>query len=178
MKKAIIILVHILLFCLCGESKAKSIECNNQQMKDSLLIITENNETYCISKLILMQGTKKTVLFKIYCEDGSSIDFRENYYTNDHRKIGIYYVYNAAADGNQFLFFDYSTLGTYITFACFSNCFPEKTSLNFKKKELLLQKNNATSATPKKVLYIGSKKGYIICGKKYSSVKANICRIH
>ena len=165
MKKAIIILVHILLFCLCGESKAKSIECNNQQMKDSLLIITENNETYCISKLILMQGTKETVLFKIYCEDGSSIDFRENYYTNDHRKIGIYYVYSAAADGNQFLFFDYSTLGTYITFACFSNCFPEKTSLNFKKKELLLQKNNTTSETPKKVLYIGSKKDILFVVK-------------
>ena len=42
--------------------------------------------------------------------DGSSIDFLGNFKGGDRReRIGIYAIYNAAVDGEKFLFFDYLT---------------------------------------------------------------------
>ena len=65
--------------------------------------------------------------------DGSSIDFLGNFKGGDRReRIGIYAIYNAAVDGEKFLFFDYLNRKAYITYACFSDCRPEYTSLDFK----------------------------------------------
>ena len=113
------------------------------------------------------------MLLELYCEDGSSIDFVKNIKGKKQKeKIGVYAIYNAAADGNSFLFFDYLTRRAYITPACFSDCLPEYTSLDFKKRSLILRNTNSFIGSLNDTLNIGDRPEYVVCGKRFHFVKA------
>ena len=107
--------------------------------------------------------------------DGSSIDFLGNFKGGDRReRIGIYAIYNAAVDGEKFLFFDYLNRKAYITYACFSDCRPEYTSLDFKHGYVVLRNIDSSLSRSKDTLDIGKKQEYVICGRKYLFIKAEI----
>ncbi|MFC2514913.1 MAG: hypothetical protein ACFNVZ_09330 [Prevotella melaninogenica] len=161
---------YILLSCsqvyYSGTSK-------NNIRKDSLIITEMENDTCCMNRLILSHNGHSDILFKIHCEDGSSIDFVKNIKGKKCKeKIGVYAIYNAAADGNSFLFFDYLTRRAYITPACFSDCLPEYTSLDFKKRSLILRNTNSFIGSLNDTLNIGDRPEYVVCGKRFHFVKA------
>lgn len=107
--------------------------------------------------------------------DGSSIDFLGNFKGGDRReRIGIYAIYNAAVDGEKFLFFDYLTRKAYITYACFSDCRLEYTSLDFEHRYVVLRNIDGSLSGSKDTLDIGKKQEYVICGRKHLFIKAEI----
>ncbi|WP_278572011.1 hypothetical protein [Prevotella melaninogenica] len=126
-----------------------------------------------MNRLILSYNGQSNVLLELHCEDGSSIDFVKNIKGKKRKeKIGVYAIYNAAADGNSFLFFDYLTRRAYITPTCFSDCLPEYTSLDFKKRSLILRNTNSFIGSLNDTLNIGDRPEYVVCGKRFHFVKA------
>ena len=156
----------------CSQSYYSSTSKNNI-WKDSLIITEVENDTCCMNRLILSHNCQNNVLLELHCEDGSSIDFVKNIKGKKRKeKIGVYAIYNAAADGNSFLFFDYLTRRAYITPACFSDCLPEYTSLDFKKRSLILRNTNSFIGSLNDTLNIGDRPEYVVCGKRFHFVKA------
>ena len=108
----------------CSQSYYSGTSKNNIR-KDSLIITEVENDTCCMNRLVLSHGGHSDVLLEIHCEDGSSIDFMKNIKGKKRKeKIGVYAIYNAAADGNSFLFFNYVTRRAYITPAYETICIP------------------------------------------------------
>ena len=158
----------------CSQSYYSGTSKNNIR-QDSLIITEIENDTCCMNRLILSYNGQSNVLLELHCEDGSSIDFVKNIKGKKrNEKIGVYAIYNAAADGNSFLFFDYLTRRAYITPACFSDCFPEYTSLNFKKRSIILRNTNRFIGETNDTLELGDKPEYVVCGKKFHFVKATL----
>lgn len=156
----------------CSQSYYSGTSKNNIR-KDSLIITEIENDTCCMNRLILSYNGQSNVLLELHCEDGSSIDFVKNIKGKKRKeKIGVYAIYNAAADGNSFLFFDYLTRRAYITPTCFSDCFPEYTSLDFKKRSLILRNTNSFIGSLNDTLNIGDRPEYVVCGKRFHFVKA------
>lgn len=177
MKNFLFVFISYVLLS-CGQFYHSNIV-NDSSLKDSLIVTEVENDTCCISKLILLYDGHRDLLLKIHCEDGSSIDFVENIKgKNKQEKIGVYAIYNAAADGSRYLFFNYLTRRAYITPACFSDCRPEYGSLDFEKKNIMLRNVNRFSGTLKDTLNIGEGQEYIVCGKRYLFVKAKLSIIY
>ena len=177
MKNVLMILAFYILTS-CSQSCYSGPYKNNCQ-QDSLIITEVENDTCCMNRLVLSHDSHSDVLLEIHCEDGSSIDFMKNIKGKKRKeKIGVYAVYNASADGNSFLFFDYLTRRAYITPACFSDCLPEYTSLNFKKRSIILRNTNRFIGGTNDTLELGDKPEYVVCGKKFHFVKATLNRIY
>lgn len=163
-----------LLSLSCGISNSQQIALKSKN-QDTLFVTTQSNDSFCISYLALRQGGAKKTLTKVYCMDGSSIDFLGNFKGEDRQeRIGIYAIYNAAVDGSKFLFFDYLDRKAYITYAYFSDCRPDYTSLDFEHRCVVLRSIDSFPSESKDTLDIGKKQEYVICGKKYQFVKAGI----
>lgn len=171
MKKIFLFFASYILLS-CSQSHYSGTFKNNIQ-QDSLIITEIENDTCCMSRLILSYNGQSNVLLELHCEDGSSIDFVKNVNgKKQQEKIGVYAIYNAAADGNSFLFFDYLTRRAYITPACFSDCLPEYTSLDLKKRSIILRNTNSFIGSLNDTLNIGDKPEYVVCGKRFHFVKA------
>ena len=112
-----IFFIGILLSLSCGISNSQQIALKSKN-QDTLFVTTQSNDSFCISYLALRQGGAKKTLTKVYCMDGSSIDFLGNFKGEDRQeRIGIYAIYNAAVDWSKYLFFDYLDRKAYITYA-------------------------------------------------------------
>ena len=156
----------------CSQSYYSGTSKNNIR-KDSLIITEIENDTCCMNRLILSYNGQSNVLLELHCEDGSSIDFVKNIKGKKRKeKIGVYAIYNAAADGNSFLFSHFLTRRAYISLTCFSHCFPEYTSLDFKKRSLILRNTNSFIGSLNDTLNIGDRPEYVVCGKRFHFVKA------
>lgn len=171
MKKMLLFFASYILLS-CSQSYYSDTFKNNIR-QDSLIITEMENDTCCMNRLILSHNGQNNVLLELHCEYGSSIDFVKNIRGKKRQeKIGVYAIYNAAADGNSFLFFNYLTQRAYITPACFSDCVPEYTSLDFKKRNIILRNTNSFTGSLNDTLKIGEKPEYVVCGKKFQFVKA------
>ena len=101
MKNVLMILAFYILTS-CSQSCYSGPYKNNSQ-QDSLIITVVENDTCCMNRLVLSHDGHSDVLLEIHCEDGSSIDFMKNIKGKKRKeKIGVYAIYNAAADGNSF----------------------------------------------------------------------------
>lgn len=173
-RKITILFMGILLFFSCGTFNSQQTVYKREK-QDTLFVTTESTDSFCVSYLALRQGNIKKPLIKVYCMDGSSIDFIGNFKVGDRQeRIGIYAIYNAAVDGNKFLFFDYLNLKAYITYAYFSDCRPEYTSLDLENRYVVLRNIDSSLSESKDTLDIGKKQEYVICGRKCQFVKAKM----
>jgi len=149
-----------------------------QQCQDTLFIFTEENDTSCVSHLMFLHGCFEEELIKVYCLDGSSIDFLTNLTGQDGRgNIGVYAVYNAATDESKFLFFDYLAKQAYITPAYFSESLPVYTSLNLKRGYVILRTISPPSNRCQGAL-MEETQAHTTNGKNYLYVKAKLEMLH
>ena len=161
-----IFFIGILLSLSCGISNSQQIALKSKN-QDTLFVTTQSNDSFCIKLFgIKTRGGKRKTLTKVYCMDGSSIDFLGNFKGEDRQeRIGIYAIYNAAVDWSKYLFFDYLDRKAYITYAYFSDCRPEYTSLDFEHGCVVLRSIDSFPSESKDTLDIGKKQEYVICGK-------------
>ena len=178
MNKTMIFITCVLFYLFCGRSNAHSMD-SVQQCQDSLFILTEENDTSCVSLLMFRHGCFEEELIKVYCLDGSSIDFLTNLTGQDGRgKIGVYAVYNAATDESNFLFSDYLAKQAYITPAYFSESFPVYTSLNLKSGYVILRTISPPSNKRQDTLTEEETQAHTTNGKNYLYVKAKLEMLH
>lgn len=144
-KESIIFIISILLCISCGLSDAQQTASSSND-QDSVFVSIQENDSLCISRLVLKKKDDETVLVKMYCTDGSSIDFvRDIHQGGRKERIAVYEIYNAATDSVRFLFFDYETKMAYITPDSFSDYSPVYDSLNLEKRYVMLERGRSST---------------------------------
>ena len=178
MNKTMIFITCVLFYLFCGRSNAHSMD-SIQHFLHSLFILQEENYPTCVTLLMFRHGCFEEELIKVYCLDGSSIDFLTNLTGQDGRgKIGVYAVYNAATDESNFLFFDYLAKQAYITPAYFSESFPVYTSLNLKRGNVILRTISPPLNRRQDTLAEEETHAHTTNGKSYLYVKVKLKMLH
>ena len=125
----------------------------NMRTKDSLMVVTESNDDSCISHLVINKGGVRDTLISIYCADGSEIEpLKEVNSKNKQTQIEVFAIYNAAADGSQYVLYNHKNHRAYITFAIFADLNPTVVDLNEAQQYVLLSNKNSTKTPTKKYL--------------------------
>lgn len=83
-------------------------------------LFVQKTETYLTEKyeLVFRNGESSKILYSLTAEDGSSIEYLMSYKT-EMTNYDCFSVYNNAADGNSFLFFDKINRCLYVTNGCY-----------------------------------------------------------
>ena len=145
----------------------------NMRTKDSLMVVTESNDDSCISHLVINKGGVRDTLISIYCADGSEIEpLKEVNSKNKQTQIEVFAIYNAAADGSQYVLYNHKNHRAYITFAIFADLNPTVVDLNEAQQYVLLSNKNSTTTPTKKTLNTGNKEEYIANASKFRLIKA------
>ena len=143
--------------------------------KDTIVIVTNNNDDSCMSHLVINKGSVRDTLISIYCADGSEIEpLKEVNSKNKQTQIEVFAIYNAAADGSQYVLYNHQTQRTYITFATIADFKPVSVLLKEDEKYVLLKTNNSAKAFPKETLNAGNREKYIANGSRYKVIKAGV----
>ena len=109
--------------------------------------------TACISHLVLNKGGVRDTLISIYCADGSDIEPLESMESTDKQtQIEAFAIYNAAADGSKYVFYNHQTHKAYITFAIFADIKPTVVNLNEAQQYVLLSNKKQYNNTNKEDL--------------------------
>ena len=125
----------------------------NMRTKDSLMVVTESNDNACTSHLVRDKSGVRDTLISIYCADGSEIEpLKEVNSKNKQTQIEVFAIYNAAADGSQYVLYDNQTQRTYITFATFADLNPTVVDVNEAQQYVLLSNKNSTKTPTKNTL--------------------------
>ena len=133
--------------------------------KDTIVVVTNNSDDSCMSHLVLNKGGVRDTLISIYCADGSDIEPLESMESTDKQtQIEVFTIYNAAADGSKYVFYNHQTHKAYITFAI----------LNEAQQYVLLSNKNSTTTPTKKTLNTGNKEEYIANASEYKLIKAGL----
>lgn len=141
--------------------------------KDTIVVVTNNSEDSCISHLVLNKGGVRDTLISIYCADGSDIEPLESMESTDKQtQIEAFAIYNAAADGSKYVFYNHQTHKAYITFAIFADIKPTVVNLNEAQQYVLLSNKNSTTTPTKKTLNTGNKEEYIANASEFRLIKA------
>ena len=128
----------------------------NMRTKDSLMVVTESNDNACTSHLVRDKSGVWDTLISIYCADGSEIEPLESMESTDKQtQIEVFAIYNAAADGSQYVLYNHKNHKAYITFATFADLTPTKTPT-------------------KNTLNTGNKEEYIANASKFRLIKARL----
>ena len=138
--------------------------------KDTIVVVTNNSDDSCMSHLVLNKGGVRDTLISIYCADGSDIEPLES--TDKQTQIEAFAIYNAAADGSKYVFYNHQTHKAYITFAIFADIKPTVVNLNEAQQYVLLSNKNSTTTPTKKTLNTGNKEEYIANASKFRLIKA------
>ena len=147
----------------------------NMRTKDSLMVVTESNDDACTSHLVRDKSGVRDTLISIYCADGSEIEpLKEVNSKNKQTQIEVFAIYNAAADGSQYVLYNHQTQRTYITFATIADFKPTSVLLKEDEKYVLLKTNNSAKAFPKETLNVGNREKYIANGSRYKVIKAGV----
>ena len=142
--------------------------------KDTIVIVTNNNDS-CMSHLVINKGGVRDTLISIYCADGSDIEPLKNVRSKDKQtQIEVFAIYNAAADGSKYVFYNHQTHKAYITFAIFADIKPTVVNLNEAQQYVLLSNKNSTTTPTKKTLNTGNKEEYIANASEYKLIKAGL----
>ena len=142
--------------------------------KDTIVIVTNNNDS-CMSHLVINKGSVRDTLISIYCADGSDIEPLKNVRSKDKQtQIEVFAIYNAAADGSKYVFYNHQTHKAYITFAIFADIKPTVVNLNEAQQYVLLSNKNSTTTPTKKTLNTGNKEEYIANASEYKLIKAGL----
>ena len=147
----------------------------NMRTKDSLMVVTESNDDACTSHLVRDKSGVRDTLISIYCADGSEIEpLKEVNSKNKQTQIEVFAIYNAAADGSQYVLYNHQTQRTYITFATFADLNLTVVDLNEAQQYVLLSNKNSTTTPTKKTLNTGNKEEYIANASEYKLIKAGL----
>ena len=138
--------------------------------KDTIVVVTNNSDDSCMSHLVLNKGGVRDTLISIYCADGSDIEPLES--MEKQTQIEAFAIYNAAADGSKYVFYNHQTHKAYITFAIFADIKPTVVNLNEAQQYVLLSNKNSTTTPTKKTLNTGNKEEYIANASKFRLIKA------
>ena len=145
----------------------------NMRTKDSLMVVTESNDDTCTSHLVRDKSGVRDTLISIYCADGSEIEpLKEVNSKNKQTQIEVFAIYNAAADGSQYVFYNHKNHRVYITFATFADLTPTVVDLNEAQQYVLLSNKNSTKTPTKNTLNTGNKEEYIANASKFRLIKA------
>lgn len=141
--------------------------------KDTIVIVTNNNDDSCMSHLVINKDSVRDTLISIYCADGSEIEpLKEVNSKNKQTQIEVFAIYNAAADGSQYVFYNHKNHKAYITFATFADLNPTVVDLNEAQQYVLLSNKNSTKTPTKNTLNTGNKEEYIANASKFRLIKA------
>ena len=147
----------------------------NMRTKDTIVIVTNNNDDSCMSHLVINKGSVRDTLISIYCADGSDIEPLKSVRSMDKQtQIEVFAIYNAAADGSKYVFYNHQTHKAYITFAIFADINPTVVDLNEAQQYVLLSNKNSTTTPIKKTLNTGNKEEYIANASEYKLIKAGL----
>lgn len=145
----------------------------NMRTKDSLMVVTESNDNACTSHLVRDKSGVWDTLISIYCADGSEIEpLKEVNSKNKQTQIEVFAIYNAAADGSQYVLYNHKNHRAYITFATFADLNPTVVDLNEAQQYVLLSNKNSTKTPTKNTLNTGNKEEYIANASKFRLIKA------
>lgn len=145
----------------------------NMRTKDSLMVVTESNDNACTSHLVRDKSGVWDTLISIYCADGSEIEPLESMESTDKQtQIEVFAIYNAAADGSQYVLYNHKNHKAYITFATFADLTPTVVDLNEAQQYVLLSNKNSTKTPTKNTLNTGNKEEYIANASKFRLIKA------
>lgn len=145
----------------------------NMRTKDSLMVVTESNDNACMSHLVRDKSGVRDTLISIYCADGSEIEpLKEVNSKNKQTQIEVFAIYNAAADGSQYVFYNHKNHRAYITFATFADLNLTVVDLNEAQQYVLLSNKNSTKTPTKNTLNTGNKEEYIANASKFRLIKA------
>lgn len=145
----------------------------NIETKDTIVIVTNNNDDSCMSHLVLTKEGVRDTLISIYCADGSDIEPLKSVRSMDKQtQIEVFAIYNAAADGSQYVFYNHQTHKAYITFAIFADINPTVVDVNEAQQYVLLSNKNSTKTPTKNILNTGNKEEYIANASKFRLIKA------
>lgn len=173
----VILLCSLFLLPFCHPSarnscvEQNSVGDNALKEQDILCIETEETESEIIYRLCFGRQDKRKVVFELQTADGSSIDFVQSYKNNGIRKFDCFALYNNAADGNRFLFFDYESQKAYITPTCFSDFYPICSSVDFSSMEVLLENGNLDLKCPNDTLCIDDTVPYLAYNRNHRIIK-------
>ena len=143
--------------------------------KDTIVVVTNNSDDSCMSHLVLTKEGVRDTLISIYCADGSDIEPLESMESTDKQtQIEVFAIYNAAADGSKYVFYNHQTHKAYITFAIFADIKPTVVDLNEAQQYVLLSNKNSTTTPAKKTLNTGNKEEYIANASEYKLIKAGL----
>ncbi|WP_281799429.1 hypothetical protein [Prevotella pallens] len=143
--------------------------------KDSLMVVTESNDNACTSHLVRDKSGVWDTLISIYCADGSEIEPLESMESTDKQtQIEVFAIYNAAADGSQYVLYNHKNHKAYITFATFADLTPTVVDLNEAQQYVLLSNKNSTKTPTKNTLNTGNKEEYIANASKFRLIKARL----
>ncbi|MBF1512270.1 MAG: hypothetical protein HXN90_00170 [Prevotella pallens] len=143
--------------------------------EDTIVIVTNNNDDSCMSHLVINKGGIRDTLISIYCADGSDIEPLKNVRSKDKQtQIEVFAIYNAAADGNQYVCYNHKNHRAYITFAIFADLNPTVVDLNEAQQYVLLSNKNSTKTPTKNTLNTGNKEEYIANASEYKLIKAGL----
>ena len=147
----------------------------NMRTKDSLMVVTESNDNACTSHLVRDKSGVWDTLISIYCADGSEIEPLESMESTDKQtQIEVFAIYNAAADGSQYVLYNHKNHKAYITFATFADLTPTVVDLNEAQQYVLLSNKNSTKTPTKNTLNTGNKEEYIANASTFRLIKARL----
>ena len=94
--------------------------------------------------------------------------------TDKQTQIEVFAIYNAAADGSQYVLYNHKNHKAYITFATFADLTPTVVDLNEAQQYVLLSNKNSTKTPTKNTLNTGNKEEYIANASKFRLIKARL----
>lgn len=153
------LLLLTLLFCnACSTQLNKPLRLDST--RDTLFVKSTQYPAIETDELILQNNGKSAAIYTMETSDGSSLNFLFSHGSPMH-SYDCFAAYNAAADGDSFLFFNQANKRLYITYGIYAQFTPIPESIDFSKCSILLKKRNNTEHTPTDTLNVGRRAGYI-----------------
>lgn len=131
----------------------------NAVSADTLYVQKEEGATADIYKLIFCHKGKVETLYTLVSEDGSAIEYLMSF-GSGLKGFACFLVYNNAADGNSFLFFNRKNRCLYLTYACYAGFFPIAESVDFAQMSVWLE-NKHSNRNPADTLKAGRNTAFI-----------------
>lgn len=142
--------------------------------RDTVYIETVQGQSAEVYRLCLDKEGRKHILFELETAIGDSLDFLYCGRMDGARAFDCFAAYDNTADGSRFLFFDYKYKTLYITSACVSGFYPLWNSVDFMKKQVVLENEYCHSDIGNDTLNVGREKIYVPFHYEPKFIKASL----